>query len=146
MKWFSFLFLLIANCLQSNLFAQENSEKERAEKIQSLEIAFISRKLDLNPEEAQRFWPVYNDYKKEIRQIAKDQKQRQEQDVIEFEQKLIDVRKKYRDQFSGVVGKERMNQFFKAEHEFRGILLNRIKNHAGRQDNIPLNKEKRFRH
>jgi hypothetical protein len=137
--------LFISLFFYYDLFAQENPEHDRAEKIQSLEIAFISRKLNLNPEEAQRFWPVYNEYKKDIRQIAHDHRQHPGQDVIEFEQKLLDVRKKFRDQFTNLIGRDRMNQFFKAEHEFRGVLLNRIKNHPERDENILRNREKRLR-
>ena len=144
MRQLSFL-LLIPLSMHYNLFAQENPEQERADKIQSLEIAFISRKLNLNSEEAQSFWPVYNEYKRDIRQIAQDHKLHPERDVIEFEQKLIDIRKKYRDRFTGVLGRDRMNKFFKAEHEFRGELLNRIKNHPRRNENIPRNRENRFR-
>jgi hypothetical protein len=114
------------------LYAQVKENDKREEKIQTLEIAFISRKLNLNPEEAQKFWPVYNEYKGEVRQIAIAQKAQPERDMIDFEQKIIDVRKKYKDQFSGVIGQTRMNQFFKAEHEFRGVLLNKIRNQADR--------------
>ena len=46
---------------------------------------------------------------------------------------MLDVRKKYKAQFSGVIGQQRMNQFFKTEQEFRGVLLNKIKNNPDRQ-------------
>ncbi|MFN5335369.1 MAG: hypothetical protein ACK5BV_09300 [Bacteroidota bacterium] len=124
--------LLISFLTVPVLFAQVKENAAREEKIQTLEIAFISRKLNLNPEEAQKFWPVYNEYKREVRQIAITQKAQPDRDVIDFEQKVIDVRKKYKDQFSGVIGQARMNQFFKAEHEFRGVLLNKVRNQSDR--------------
>jgi hypothetical protein len=126
------------------LFAQVADNTKQEEKIQTLEIAFISRKLNLNPEEAQKFWPVYNEYKKEVRQIAMNQKNQPERDLLDFEQNMLDVRKKYKNQFSGVIGQSRMNQFFKAEHEFRGILLNRIKNNPNRPG-YEIKREKRLR-
>jgi len=124
--------ILISFLALPALYAQEAEKAKREEKIQTLEIAFISRKLNLNPEEAQKFWPVYNEYKREVRQIAIIQKAQPERDMIEFEQKVLDVRKKYKDQFSGVIGQTRMNEFFRAEHEFRGVLLNKIKNQSQR--------------
>ncbi len=124
--------LLISFLTVPVLYAQVKENAAREEKIQTLEIAFISRKLNLNPEEAQKFWPVYNEYKREVRQIAITQKAQPDRDVIDFEQKVIDVRKKYKDQFSGVIGQARMNQFFKAEHEFRGVLLNKVRNQSDR--------------
>lgn len=54
------------------LFAQpqggrpnEEQRKKEFERIQAEKIAFITQELDLSPEEAQRFWPVYNQCWKE---------------------------------------------------------------------------------
>lgn len=97
-------------------------------KIEALKIAFISKKLDLTPEEAQKFWPVYNEYYKEMHLAIKEKKEDDNDDVIDNEQKVIDIRKKYRDQFVKIIGQQRMNRLFNAERDFRRILINRIKN------------------
>ncbi|MFD2890488.1 sensor of ECF-type sigma factor [Flavobacterium chuncheonense] len=36
--------------------------KEKRDKIKALKVAYITEKLDLTSEEAQKFWPVYNTY------------------------------------------------------------------------------------
>ncbi len=36
------------------------AQEERAERLKSLRIALITEALELTPEEAQTFWPVYN--------------------------------------------------------------------------------------
>ena len=43
----------------------EEQRKKEFERIQSEKIAFITQELDLSPEEAQVFWPVYNQCWKE---------------------------------------------------------------------------------
>jgi len=125
---FTFLIALIGFTGIALAQEQPQPDPKQEEKIQALEIAFISRKLELTPDEAQRFWPVYNDYKKDMRQVMINQKNNPNKDVVDNEQKLIDVRKKYRDRFIGVIGQPRMNKFFQAEREFRGVLLNQLKN------------------
>jgi hypothetical protein len=40
----------------------QNGNGQRQEKIQALKIAFITQKLKLTPAEAEKFWPVYNQY------------------------------------------------------------------------------------
>jgi hypothetical protein len=52
--------LIIAMLLFSSftVFAQNT----RQERIKSLKIAFITEKLSLTSDEAQKFWPVYNAY------------------------------------------------------------------------------------
>lgn len=113
------------------LQAQVNVENTKEEKIQALEVAFISRKLNLTTEEAQKFWPVFNEYKKDMRQIVTVRDQKGQTDIIDLEEQLIGVRKKYKDRFSDAIGKPRMNQFFQAEKEFRGVLMNRLNKQPG---------------
>ena len=129
-KYLLIVFLFVAGLPQ--LKAQNDPEDNS--KIEALKIAFISKKLDLNPDEAQKFWPVYNQYFKEMRQLLKDRKGAEDDDVIDQEQKVIDIRKKYKEQFIRVIGQPRMNKLFHAERDFRRILINRIKN---RQQNRP---------
>jgi len=66
--------ITLAGCLlmTAALFAQpqghrqsEEQRKKEFERIQSEKIAFITQELDLSPEEAQIFWPVYNQCWKE---------------------------------------------------------------------------------
>ena len=111
---------------------EQQPDPKQEEKIQTLEIAFISRKLNLTTDEAQKFWPVYNEYKRDMRQVMINQKNNPNKDVIVGEQQIIDVRKKYRERFVGVIGQPRMNKFFQAEREFRGVLLNQLKNRPDR--------------
>jgi hypothetical protein len=47
----------------SNLFAQ------KFEKVKALKTAFITDRLDLSSDEAEKFWPVYNQYEKELHQL-----------------------------------------------------------------------------
>ena len=57
------LFLLVYTCAIS--FAQppeDDNNKEKREQIQAQKIAFISTQLELTPDEAQKFWPIYNRY------------------------------------------------------------------------------------
>jgi hypothetical protein len=120
-------YLLILIFLMAGLTegkTQDNPEENA--KIEALKIAFISKKLDLTPEEAQKFWPVYNQYFKEMRQTVKDNQQND--DEIDKDQKVLDIRKKYRDEFVKIIGQPRMNRLFHAERDFRKVLINRIQN------------------
>lgn len=121
--------IIVAFTLFASSYAQEQqTDSKETEKIQALEVAFISRKLELTTNEAQKFWPVFNEYKKEIRDVQISQRKNPNKDVVETEQKILDVRKKYRDRFIGVLGQPRVNRFFQAEGEFRRVLLNQLKN------------------
>ena len=44
----------------------EEARKQGAERINSAKVAFFTQQLDLSVDEAQKFWPVYNDYNKQV--------------------------------------------------------------------------------
>lgn len=117
---------LILGLLFSVLIAKAQDETALPEKkqqdIQALKVAFISKELDLNPDEAQKFWPVYNQYEKELTSTLKD-----DQDIIDRDEKVVNLRKRYRDQFTKIIGAQRMNKLFGAEVRFRQVLIKIIR-------------------
>ena len=68
-KFFALTLCLFASVL---LFAQpqgkpnDEQRKKDWERLQAEKIAFVTQELDLSPEEAQVFWPVYNQCWKEV--------------------------------------------------------------------------------
>lgn len=51
------------------VFAQERLTDARRNEFESQKIAFFTRELDLSPEEAAVFWPVYNEMQKKNREL-----------------------------------------------------------------------------
>lgn len=106
---------------------------KKAEQLEALKIAFINRKLALTPEEAQRFWPVYTQYENELQAVQKTSTP----DQLAIDQARLDVKKKYKDQFSKVIGQPRMNQLFQTENDFKRMLLNQLRNREQRPNARP---------
>src|SRR6476620_4329549 len=105
MKKIMTMMLVLAFSLTGYVYAQdEQPDPKQQEKIKALEVAFISRKLNLTENEAQRFWPIYNEYKRDVNQAMLAQRNNPNKDVVDDEQRVLDIRKKYRDRFVGVIG------------------------------------------
>ncbi len=124
------LILIIGLGSLFSLKAQEENPAKRAEKIQALKIAFITQKLELTVAEAQKFWPVYGQYENDMKKLLGDNRSA---DVIDNEEKILNIRKKYRPEFEKVLGTPRMNKLFTAEKEFRGVLIRQLKNKNSQQ-------------
>lgn len=105
---------------------QPGDKKQR--EIEALKVAFLSRELELSPEEAQRFWPLYNQYSKEMRSVVAD-----DQDVLDRDEKVLNLRKRYRDEFGRVLGAQRVNRMFGAEGRFRQLLMKQIRQQRAQQ-------------
>lgn len=100
------------------VLAQDDKPKnEDANRLEALKVAFLTRKLNLTTEEAQRFWPVYNRYMMEIKQARRENKENKG-DEVEFEERVLNIRKKFKGEFGTALNAERVNQFFKADKEF----------------------------
>jgi len=116
--------LILFTLFNFSLAHAQNGNGQRIEKIQALKIAFITQRLDLTPAEAEKFWPIYNDYEHELNNIRLNNRNG---DVLDNEQKLLNIKKKYSPSFEKVLGPQKLNKFFNAEKEFRNILIKRLK-------------------
>lgn len=102
-------------------FAQQNGN----DRVEALKIAFLTERLQLTKSEAQSFWPVYNSYESEVRSLRTKSRNGS---VIENEEKLLQIKKKYNGSFEKILGKDKTNTLFNSEKEFRNILIKRLKN------------------
>jgi hypothetical protein len=109
--------LLVLPCL-----AQDNTgmQKPDGSRLEALKIAYITKRLDLSTEEAQRFWPVYNQYMTEIRGAR--QAYQVDKDEIKLEESILNIRKKYRPDFEKTLSPIKVNLFFRSEKEFGNLV------------------------
>jgi hypothetical protein len=128
--------------LNASLFAQDH--RERYEQIEAIKVAFITKKLDLTTEEAQKFWPVYNNYQKELMVLMKKRREdRQKTDIapndkinadLAYESKMLDLKKRYKKLYSRTIPSEKILLLYQAEREFREHLIKQL-NHRRKSDN-----------
>lgn len=119
--------------------ANGQSRQERFEAIENQKAAYITKHLQLTPSEAQRFFPLYNQYIKEIRGIKSKKTslksgpagtrsfQSEPTDVIKYDAQEVNTKKKYRTKFADVIGKSRSSQFFAVEQEFIELLYKELR-------------------
>ncbi len=127
-------------------FAQEGSDVEsRKEKIEAMKVSFITKKMNLTPEEARAFWPVYNQYENELELLRKNHRrdrqaaredfsavsdreiERMVDAVIAFRQGEVDILKKYHALFKQVLPVKKVAMLYKAEDDFKKELLRQVK-------------------
>lgn len=115
----SILFLFIVGWANAQTAQTDpGANNQKMQNIEALKIAFISRQLQLTPDEAEKFWPVYNEYSNELHVVVKN-----DPDMLDRDQKVLDIRKSYNNQFIKIIGPERTNTLFGAENKFRQLLI-----------------------
>lgn len=117
-----------------SLIAIGQNNQSNFDRIENQKVAYITKQLNLTTAEAQRFFPLYNQYCKELRSIKAAKSDvtssrgvpRQNRDVIEFDAKEVDLKKQYRAKFAEVIGASRASQFFAVEQEFIDMLYKEL--------------------
>lgn len=99
-----------------SVFAQdEDASDEQAGKIREKLTEYVQKRLSLSKSEAERFTPVFIRYFNDLRRTS----QLNRNDLILRQQKVAELRLKYRDEFKPILGETRANRVFLAEREFR---------------------------
>ena len=100
--------------------------KQQREKLELFKIQFITKKLDLTPAEAEKFWPIYNEQKDASQSLMQTAKE----DEIAFQEAMLVIRKKFKKDLMPILKtEERVNLALKVDRD----LLNRMRNEMMRR-------------
>jgi hypothetical protein len=95
--------------------------------IIGLKMAFITKQLELNNEESQKFWPVYYTYSAELRKSRQSKKE----DILAQEEEMLNIRKKYRMEFKKIlVSEERVNKALTVDRDFMNEVRKELQQRA----------------
>lgn len=138
-----FIGLMVFTC--SNIMAQEHGREDDFEKkYHAQKIAYLTTEMDLSPEEAALFWPLYNAHEKEKgvlidemklyrREVSQKEDEFTEEEALAallFLQKnmdqMHDLEKQYQNQYLEVISAKKVLILLKGEKEFRRKLLREL--------------------
>ena len=123
------LFLFVGTSLAQSM-------ESRFQQIETAKLAYISKELQLTPAEAQKFFPLYNEYKDEIRKIIYEKRgdgsslRNRSGNELEFDSNILACKKKYRKLFSTAIPPSKASRFFEVESEFREKLFKELENRS----------------
>jgi len=128
--------------------AQPDHMEHRFERIHAIKVAYITDALKLKPDESARFWPIYNRYEDEKRDLRKNffkkyakdgshlshddgQAMRYVEDDLDYQEQELNLRRRYKDQLLKVLTPDQLAGLYRAEREFKLMLLQQLSNHHG---------------
>jgi len=136
--------LAITLILTSAVFSQPRGRQgqfqERFRQLEAQRVAYITHELSLTPQEAQLFWPVYNEYhakRNELMQNHRTQRRGElsvdkmtekelheiaDADIRNMEE-MITLRREYHEKFKKVIPIKKVVLLYNAERDFNRQLL-----------------------
>lgn len=129
----------------------KTDERKAMQQIQAARIAMITERLGLSPNQAQSFWPLYNEFsdrRREIRSqlndarqgidpknLSEEESQRLMELGLEIRQSEINLEREYTGKFRDVISSQQILSLRKAEEDFRKLILQRIEERQRQQIN-----------
>lgn len=141
------LLLLLLALVSCGVFAQGGGLKHKKEQIKALKVAFITEKVELSTDEAEKFWPIYNafdDRQFELRREKMDalRNRLDEGELAKMSDKeaasilaqmenteteIYQLRKKLVSDLRPIIGSLKILKLKKAEEDFNRKLLQQFK-------------------
>lgn len=149
MKKFIPLFTLLMLAVLTLASAQR---PETREKIEAARIALITERLNLSPEQAQRFWPVYNEYNQKRHDLQREfqqlrgsfdpQKASEEENRkmleagMKVKERQLELERTYAERMQQVISTQQLLSLRKAEDDFREMLMQRIRDQQRQREQM----------
>jgi len=137
------LHLFFLSLLTGSVWAQNEEiisrDPKAQERIKAARIAFITERLELTPEEAEKFWPIYREFsakravlQQEFVQIRKSTNQSPEEDQnmiesgLRLRQQELDLEKEYSHKMLSAISAQKVMNLKIAEDDFRRLVMRQI--------------------
>lgn len=140
MKRFLLILTVFIGSLATGMAQTEPDDASPQEsKIRERMQEYIQNRLNLSRNEAEKFTPIFVRYFREFAQTHRSYKG----DRLVLQQKIIDLRIRYRTEFRQIMDEQRANRVFKHEDEFRQEVVRMIReNKRERMESRPLRRNR----
>ena len=150
-------FVLVIFCLGLSLVslkAQPHGGRGPGhEQIEAARIAFITEQLNITPEQAQQFWPIFNQYEDQRDELRRSMRGSWQQirdaeslsdaeaealvhKLMDMRQKELDLEKAYTEKVLKVLTPQQVVQLDVAEERFKRMVLERLREQRGERDEL----------
>jgi hypothetical protein len=144
-KWCIVPFLAAFSLIQVKAQEPNPELNPNLEKLNAYKIAFFTRKMNLTSQEAEKFWPVYNEFQnkrsaiqlerqKLNRNINQNELNLSEKELIEAGDRHIALQvqeaalaQEYHKKFKEILTPQKIVRLYQAENQYKLLLLNEIK-------------------
>ena len=150
------IFLLFAVTVAVHSQEHKGPSPKMIERLKVEKISFLATLLDLTPDEAQVFWPVYNEFdrkrfniemtKREIElkinrnsdSLSEEEQKKMCSDFVATFDEEARLMKEYNERFMEVLPVQKVVRFYQAERKFRSFMLQELRRRQQNRDEKPV--------
>ncbi|RED96212.1 Spy/CpxP family protein refolding chaperone [Marinoscillum furvescens] len=152
-----FTFILLSICISAKA-----QSKATMEKLEAARIALITERLELSPEQAEKFWPIYREFSEQRRTLRKEfQQMRKNHDPrtateeenqkllasgMKIKERQLQLEQTYTERMQKVISTRQIMSLRKAEDDFKDMLLRRIRQEQQQRRQMRDNQQRNQEH
>ncbi len=132
-------------------FIRLNGQNTNMEKLNAFKIGFFTKRLDLTTTEAEKFWPVYNDYQDKrnkllvekasiIRNFDRNESSLNDNQLTELGDKLMGLISEesvlaveFHKKIKEILTPAKVIMFYQVENQYKALLLNELQGNRQQQ-------------
>ncbi|MBI5009696.1 MAG: hypothetical protein HZB98_08635 [Bacteroidia bacterium] len=129
------------------------AQNTNREKLDAYRVGFFTKKMNLSSEEAEKFWPAYNDYQKKknelqrerimlVRDFNQNESSLSDKELTEIGDNLIatfsrenEMAQEFHKKLRGLLSPDKVIRYYQAENQWKAQLLNEL------QENRPAQRQ-----
>ena len=140
--------IILVLIIALSTFHLDAQDDELGERIKALKTAYITNALNLTPQEAEKFWPIYNDYSEKINELrfnnmkqlllkvkseggidnlSDSEAEKIVKELMDIEMKMAVEKEKLYKNLIGVLPAKKRIKLYRAEQSFGRELLKQIR-------------------
>ncbi len=158
--------VLVLLIVSTAVFAQgpkKGGQGPNHEKIKALKTAHITSQLDLTSAEAEKFWPIYNDFDSKLMELRKNMRSENMgklhkgnidnltdeeanmmiDKMLQMKTTELEYRKKLTQDLRGVIPPTKIIKLQRAEESFKRMLLDRLKQKGKNKEKMKSKNKKK---
>ena len=116
----------------------------RMSQLENAKIAYITEKISLTQDQAQRFWPIYNEFTAKRRDLNRRMRETRTNDpdalsdaqvkesltqALNLRQQEVNLEKEYFEKFQKVLSIRQVGKLYQAERQFTKEVIKRVADH-----------------
>jgi hypothetical protein len=128
----------IPSALNAQLDRKEEMEERMGERVRAQKIAFITTELDLTVEEAQAFWPIYNEHEEKMDGLRHDLRKPNPdmsdeeanqflKDHLKLKREEMEIQEAYIKKLRNAIPPHKIVNLIQVEHRFKEELMRKLR-------------------
>jgi len=124
---------------------QQQNNQNPEKRIENIKVRFLKQQLNLTPDQARKFFPLYREYQQELfnmiklRRLNNTNAQANGTDQINkdlyYESEIVSIKMRFKDAFLKVLPPEKVSELYKSEREFNDELVRSLSERNGPPSN-----------